>query len=709
MRPSSVAGNRLVLLSTLTLGLFVWTGSSLAQQATQTVTVTMGRALPFEFSGGFERLAVGDPSRISLTLLPGNSVLITGKRPGLTNVIAWLNDGSRDEIDVMIEPDLSALRQRLRAVDPSITVGMTNAGDRMMLTGVVEGPAEANMALELAGQFLGGTDASRPTAMLTSDQAAGAEQQGAGSSSAAGSATAPSTGQSALNAALAKLTGQQVGGSTQAQPVSGNAPTQATSVKNVINLLRYRTLPKPLEERLGEVLQDMAPGVNISRMQAGPIASDATDKFILRGRIATQPLYWRMLSMLDQQLGGVGTGFSVIANIDGSPAGGASGGGNAASSLSSTGGSSSSSGGGGIQLAQGLAVTNTNGRLLSYVQVDEIPMVIVAVRILEIDRTYLREIGLDGSQLYTSYHHTNELLGGAIPGDPDSANGIPNNGDIYQALNIIGGRAAGRFGVVHQLFQFESAFRLLQTEGIARSLAEPNLVAISGEEASFQVGDTVGIEQTTTDNGVSTTSTQTLELGVKLTVKPVVGEDGTIVIDLSPEVTGSFGAQEGGQFKFSTKNLESRVRLRQGEGLVIGGLIEKTSDQSVSKTPFLSAIPLLGELFTSRSNTTREHEVAFAVFPRIARPSDALMFQAELPEIDRTIRVGELLDGGMGILRKRKRGAGVGQTDVELPMLEEEKREGREVDADLPMDKKATEPSAPDKKQVPPAGTLRIG
>jgi Flp pilus assembly secretin CpaC len=164
---------------------------------------------------------------------------------------------------------------------------------------------------------------------------------------------------------------------------------------------------------------------------------------------------------------------------------------------------------------------------------------------------------------------------------------------------------------------------------------------------------------------------------VSLSIRPVVGEDRSITIDVLPSVSTqpqNTGSTTGVQFTYDTKFLETTARLREGEGLVVGGLIQRSKNRTTNKVPILGDIPLLGWFFKNEVETDEDHELAFAIFPRVVRPRDALLAQVDLPPMKAAIRGGAFVEasGGLGIMRTSKEPAGAGPDTrrVEMPPLE---------------------------------------
>jgi len=167
--------------------------------------------------------------------------------------------------------------------------------------------------------------------------------------------------------------------------------------------------------------------------------------------------------------------------------------------------------------------------------------------------------------------------------------------------------------------------RALQNENILQILAEPNLVTTNGKEAQFLVGGQfpVPIVQGGATSGAVTV--QFKDYGIKLTFTPNVTLQGNISIHLRQEVStldpsnavvlNGFSIQA-----LATRTTESTVELGDGQSFVVSGLINNQEQNALSKVPFISSIPILGNLFKSRDDTVRRQDLIMIVSPEITMP-----------------------------------------------------------------------------------------
>ncbi|MFD1913035.1 type II and III secretion system protein family protein [Halodurantibacterium flavum] len=163
----------------------------------------------------------------------------------------------------------------------------------------------------------------------------------------------------------------------------------------------------------------------------------------------------------------------------------------------------------------------------------------------------------------------------------------------------------------------------LEANGLARRLAEPNLVALSGEQASFLAGGEIPVPVAESDGQVTVSYK---EYGVRLNFVPTVLADGMINLRLEPEVsqidttttirTGTITIPA-----FSTRRVSTVVELRDGQSFAIAGLLQNTNNSTQAQVPFLGQVPVLGALFRSSSYQRQETDLVVIVTPRLAQPA----------------------------------------------------------------------------------------
>jgi len=168
-----------------------------------------------------------------------------------------------------------------------------------------------------------------------------------------------------------------------------------------------------------------------------------------------------------------------------------------------------------------------------------------------------------------------------------------------------------------------AVLQALSTKGLAKILAEPNLLVTSGQEGNFLAGSRIPYSVLISSGGASTSSIVFETVGVKLRFKPDVLESGLINLKIDPaEVSSIAGTLAvNGYPIIDTRDVRTSVELRDGESLVLAGLLQEEQIKNMSKIPVLGDIPILGALFRSSQDDIREKELVFFITPKVVRPT----------------------------------------------------------------------------------------
>lgn len=153
-------------------------------------------------------------------------------------------------------------------------------------------------------------------------------------------------------------------------------------------------------------------------------------------------------------------------------------------------------------------------------------------------------------------------------------------------------------GIIHLGHGYKSSFQAtlnaLFTTGKAKILATPRIITIPGKEASIFIGDHIPVLTEKKDDGETTTSTEYVDAGIKLSYTPVVSNDGYITAVVHTEVSTPTLISELKNYKITSRTADTNVRMRNGETLIIGGLINEEEQETLRKVPFISNLPILG-------------------------------------------------------------------------------------------------------------------
>lgn len=258
--------------------------------------------------------------------------------------------------------------------------------------------------------------------------------------------------------------------------------------------------------------------------------------------------------------------------------------------------------------------------------------VMLRVRFVEVNRNAGRELGTRfefggrntlfnvGSVGPSSPVSSPPAQGGLLSGIVGTAVNAATTGGVPFATLVQGFR--GNSG---QLDVFVSA---LETRGLLRRLAEPNLIAMSGDRAEFLAGGEIPIPISGQSfNGIPQITVSYKEFGVKLGFTPTVLKNGTIHLQLEPEVSDidpTLSVAVGGGISvpgLTKRRAKTNVELRDGQSFAIAGLLQTSSTRSIDQLPWLGSIPVLGALFRSTAFQDRETELVVIVTPSLVNPS----------------------------------------------------------------------------------------
>jgi pilus assembly protein CpaC len=287
--------------------------------------------------------------------------------------------------------------------------------------------------------------------------------------------------------------------------------------------------------------------------------------------------------------------------------------------------------------------------------------VLLQVRFAEVSRRALRELGVS---LFTSPTGINNTLG-RVTTQQFAAPGFENLEWTKESAafgsNVTSASGEFTFSDFLNLFLFSQKYdigamvRALKGRGLFQSLAEPNLIAYNGEEASFLAGGEIPIP--VVQGNSNAVSVQFKEYGIRLNFTPTVAGD-TIRLKVRPEVsTLDFpnGIVLSG-FRIpalATRRAETDVELRDGQSFAIAGLLNNLSQDDVQEVPGLARLPIIGHLFRSKAERAEQTELLVIITPQLVRPLNPDEVPP-LPTIDRRFLprggdIGEQLEGGGGL------------------------------------------------------------
>tara|TARA_R110002073_G_scaffold119379_5_gene260598 strand:- start:1040 stop:2758 length:1719 start_codon:yes stop_codon:yes gene_type:complete len=260
-------------------------------------------------------------------------------------------------------------------------------------------------------------------------------------------------------------------------------------------------------------------------------------------------------------------------------------------------------------------------KVINLLQVRDNQQVMLEVKVVEVNRTEAEKLGFDfaGAMRKTGSAWT-QLMTGVIGGG--AANillGKNLSADVDLGLPRVSNATSGEHGA----FLIDAEKR----DEVIKILAEPTIVAISGQEASFLVGGEILIPVSSGVGG--SIRLQPKQFGVGLTFTPTVLEEGRINLNVNPEVSELVSFEQVASTglgaivavpTFRTRRISTTVQLRDGQSLAIGGLLQDNFKEQIKRFPILGEIPVLGALFSSSNFLMDKTELMIIVTPRLVKP-----------------------------------------------------------------------------------------
>lgn len=629
------------------------------QQDGETVLLHQGQYKRLRFEQPVLDISIGNPEIASVELNNDRELLLLGGRPGSTNLILGFKDGPV-EVNISVLMDLGVLASALADVHPSITAHKAPDREAIVLLGRVPLAVYAQRAEDIARRYL---EASSPEGEF--------------------------------------LVGDAARSVADAQSRNGSDRVRRSRTVSVINLIRIDSLPENLatksaEEKILEAISGIRDhNVVVRRVMKGRLPDDEQDLLILEGTVPNQVALVRVLSVAykvfygarrnvnervtdgitnqiteyEGDIRSLADDLEVIADEAGALVGNDNVVSNRGDRQMLSGfGSETSGGRSGIansglrnkiesNLGRAKAIELADGRLLSFIEVEDLPQVRVDLRLYEVNRTALFKYESDLALLLSDFDQ-----GGLQPaGVASEVQGIgaarvgANGKAIQNALGFLNGTATNQLQISGSKAALDSLFTLLEREEVARSLAKPSLTVLSGETALFEVGGEVPIDQSFATNTVGAdgvfNGVEFIQFGIKLAIRPLVDEKDFVTIDFAPEVsapdaflTAALASATGDNpstFAFESRLLRTSARMLDGSTLLVGGLSQKNRRDASQQVPWVHKIPLLGLLFQGFDYSDDDLELVVMVRVSIVRDPIPQASMWVFPETD------ELLDAVM--------------------------------------------------------------
>jgi pilus assembly protein CpaC len=292
-----------------------------------------------------------------------------------------------------------------------------------------------------------------------------------------------------------------------------------------------------------------------------------------------------------------------------------------------------------------------NGTVINAMAVASPQQVMLKVRFLEVSRTAGRQLGINWAAINGSgTRGVTTGQGGLVTSPPQiggtqNVNGTPTvtcapsgtcppfgNGIFQAAGTLLGASPGAPFGVilaeiVNSGTKIDGLITALESKGLLQRLAEPNLVALSGDTASFQAGGQFPVPVAITSGiGIATPTIEFKDFGILLRFRPTVLNNGIINLSINPEVSELNFAQSvtiSGTLipSIDLRRATTTVELRDGQSFAIAGLLQADNLRNISQLPWIGSIPVLGVLFRSASYQKDESDLVIIVTPSLVQPA----------------------------------------------------------------------------------------
>ena len=262
------------------------------------------------------------------------------------------------------------------------------------------------------------------------------------------------------------------------------------------------------------------------------------------------------------------------------------------------------------------------------------PQVLIEARIVEVDTTFARELGVQWGGAYRTGANSTTQFG--VTGAQTTSGGTNTAGAITAgndrpftsaapvptyAVNLPAAIAAGSgggiaFGILRDNIRLDLALSAMESSGKAKIVSSPKVVTVDNKEALIEQGTQIPYATVS----ASGTNTQFVDATLSLKVTPHITPDGRITMKLEAKNDSQGEMISSGQPAINKKKATTEVLIGDGETTVIGGILQVSRTEDQAGVPWLSKIPILGYFFRKDVNTARNRELLIFVTPRIIKP-----------------------------------------------------------------------------------------
>ena len=585
-------------------------------KTTSAIDLKVSQSRTFKFKNKVVRTSISDPGIAEPVVVSENQMVLLGKSPGTCTMLLWDDAGNSINVDLRVSRDYSQLQATLREIDPRIIVKAysVSGSDRVLLTGDVDHPESIVRAFAASNVFM--DDRGMNIVVANSRIVSGRIGETGGSGGGGGGG---GTGQLAQLNTVDRYTffGNIPNNISKAQVMvsDGGRVTSLVKVRKVplialhVTFMEMNTAAaRELGTQLGFGVagRGFAFGIGGTAQQSfagNGFASNPGSRFLQGLTTATSGVTYPYGDFSNQVVSAIANPFLNALNLPGL--------------IPNTGAGTTNTGPfiGGLTQAQRIFLSNPQygGAVqpVSFINGAGNALGIAQPLVLNGPGNLLQQAVLLGAP------------GGAV----FSPGGLLN---LFTGISNVGNGSSAQFSL-------NPTIQGIISNGRARVLAEPTLVTISGERASFLAGGEIPIVQQIATAGAALTSVTFEPYGMRINMIPVLQENGTINLQISPEerilspglsftIPGSNASIPG----FTTRKSQTIVELKPGQELYLAGLVSSNNGRELSKLPMLGEVPVLGALYRSKAFNKNESELVVAVRPEIILPGTP--GQLKLPE-----------------------------------------------------------------------------
>lgn len=276
--------------------------------------------------------------------------------------------------------------------------------------------------------------------------------------------------------------------------------------------------------------------------------------------------------------------------------------------------------------------TKSTGKVINHIRIDDAQQIVLEVKVAQIDKSKVKDLGLSALIKGNSAEGFSNLVGApsSQTSQTGKQQGIAGNTPAIGSFTPLD---PYQLGVSYFPGGIGAVLKALATRGLAKTLAEPNLVVRSGGKGDFHVGTRFPVQTVVGTGAAASVSITYEEIGIRLNFAPEVLETGAIRLKIDPAEVSNISSFVTNATIVApvvdTRTVRTSVDLREGESLILAGLLDEETKKNIQKIPLLADIPIFGALFRNTHDEITQRELVFFITPKVVKP----MPQGAKPEL----------------------------------------------------------------------------